>query len=79
MTREELTGYFHLFDKFATSFLYRPWVHILFVIIAVGAAGMRLRKKSGSRQANLLAGTVALSGFAAAGSLLFIATAADYR
>jgi hypothetical protein len=79
MSRDELTGYFKLFNKFSTSFFYRPWVYTLLGLIAVVVSGLRFRKRSGSEKANLLAGTVALSGLLSAGSLLFIATAADYR
>lgn len=79
MTHEELTEYFHFFDKLAASFLYRPWIYALLALIVFTVTSMRLLKEHGSSQANLLAAAVAISGLVSAGSLLVIATAADYR
>lgn len=79
INNEELAKYFHFFDIAASSLLYRPWIYILISIITIAVAGVRLLKRSGDLNINLLAAVVASSGIASAGSMLFIATAADYR
>lgn len=79
LTIEELNGYLHLFKILAKSLLYRPWIYALLALIVVTVAGRRFLNKRGNPHANLLAATVAFSGLVSAGSLLIIATAADYR
>lgn len=78
-TREQLVEYFHFFDWLTASLLYRPWIYVLISLVTIAAASLKLLKKTGDRKTNLLAAVVALSGVASAGSMLFIATAADYR
>lgn len=79
ITKEELADYFNLFDKISATPLYKPWIYILFGVIAFISSGIRLHKKLGNQHTNLLVGAISLSGLISAASLLFIATAADYR
>jgi hypothetical protein len=79
INNEDLRRYFNLFDKFSSSFIYRPWIYASLALIVFIVSCVRIFKRRGSSQANLLASMVAFSGLASAGSLLIIATAADYR
>jgi len=79
ISREDLANDLGFFNKISGSLLYRPWIYLLLGIIALAVAAFRLGGKFGSKEVNLLAGAISLSGLSSAASLLFIATAADYR
>lgn len=75
----ELQDYFRLLDKIAASIIYRPWIYALLGLLVVAVATIRFFKQHGHGPRNVLAATVSFSGLSSAGSLLIIATAADYR
>lgn len=68
-----------LFDDIAHWFLYRPWpycIALVGVLILISARRVRKQTLTDKEQ---FAATIAASGLLAAGSLLVIAPAADYR
>jgi hypothetical protein len=79
ISQQRADSYFRGFDRLAATVFYKPWVYLLLCAATLALAWQRVRKERGSRDDNLLAATVALSGIANMASLFFLATAADYR
>lgn len=79
ITQERADSYTRGFERLASTVFYKPWLYLLLCIVALATACRRLRHKSGDRDEQVLAAMVASSGIANAGSLFFLATAADYR
>ena len=79
ISEQRAGSYFRGFDRLAATIFYKPWVYLLLCAATLALACQRVRGMRGSREENLLAATIALSGIANMASLFFLATAADYR
>lgn len=79
MTEEQSNRRIASFGMISESILYRPWLYLLIcaVVAAIAIARYVKAKLLGTRE--FLAFITALSGLSTAGSLFFLAPAADYR